>query len=86
MSNWREQILSEFTPTVARPHSGRRPRPVVFLEGILTGIRELGFELIPFDVPIGFRYAYESRFRSRWEQDEQPDLVVALDSEARDLN
>ena len=86
MSNWREQILSEFAPNVARLTLVVDPDALLLEEGILAGIRERGFELIPFEDPIAFRYAYESRFRSRWDQGEQPDLVVALDSEARDLN
>ena len=53
--------------------------------GILTSIRERGYELIPFEDPISFRYAYESAFRSRWDKGEQTDLVVLLRSGASDL-
>ena len=55
-------------------------------EGILAGIRERGFELIPFEDHIAFRYAYETKFRSRWDRGEQTEQVVVLHSEARDLN
>ena len=86
MSNWRDQILGEFTPNVARLTLVADPDALLLEEGILAGIRERGFELIPFEDPIAFRYAYESRFRSRWDQGEQTDLVVVLRSAASDLN
>jgi len=52
---------------------------------ILEGIRERGFELIPFEDHVAFRYAYESKFRSRWDRGEQTDLVVVLRSGEGDL-
>ncbi len=86
MSNWRDQILKEFTPNVAPLTLVADPDGLLLEEGILAGIRERGFELIPFEDPIAFRYAYESRFRSRWDLGEQTDLVVVLHSAASDLN
>ena len=86
MSNWRDRILSEFTPNVARLTLVADPDGLLLEEGILAGIRERGFELIPFEDPIAFRYAYESRFRSRWDLGGQTDLVVVLRSAASDLN
>ena len=86
MSNWRDQILREFTPNVARLTLVADPDGLLLEEGILAGIRERGFELIPFEGHIAFRYAYETKFRSRWDRGEQTELVVVLHSEARDLN
>ncbi|NCB15292.1 MAG: BREX-3 system phosphatase PglZ, partial [Synergistales bacterium] len=42
--------------------------------------------LIPFEDHITFRYAYESKFRSRWDRGELTDLVVVLRSQAGDLS
>lgn len=86
MSSWRDQILKEFTPKVARLTLVADPDGLLLEEGILEGIRERGFELIPFDDPIAFRYAYESKFRSRWDRGEHTDLVVVLRSRASDLS
>ena len=86
MSNWRDQILKEFTPQVSRLTLVADPDGLLLEEGILEGIRERGFELIPFEDPIAFRYAYESGFRSRWDCGEQTDLVVVLRSQASDLS
>ncbi|MDX9975490.1 MAG: BREX-3 system phosphatase PglZ [FCB group bacterium] len=86
MSSWREQILREFTPQVARLTIVADPDGLLLEEGILEGIRQRGFDLIPFDDPIAFRYAYESRFRSHWDRGEQTDLVVVLRSAEGDLS
>ncbi|MFO7867630.1 MAG: BREX-3 system phosphatase PglZ [Desulfatiglandaceae bacterium] len=85
MSNWRDQILREFTPNVSRLTLVADPDGLLREEGVLAGIRERGFDLIPFENHVAFRYAYESKFRSRWDQGEQTDLVVVLHSAASDL-
>ena len=78
MNSWRDIVLREFIPQVARLTVVADPDGLLLEEGVLAGIRERGFELIPFEDPIEFRYAYESSFRSRWDQGEQLDLVVIL--------
>ncbi len=78
MSSWRDRILSEFTPDVARLTLVADPDGLLVEEGILAGIRERGFEMIPFEDHIAFRYAYESKFRSHWDQAEQTDSAVVL--------
>ena len=85
MTSWRDQILKEFTPKVARLTLVADPDGLLLEEIILEGIRERGFELIPFEDHIAFRYAYESKFRSRWDRGEDTDLVVVLHSQASDL-
>jgi len=85
MSSWRDQILKEFTPKVSRLTLVADPDGLLLEEGILEGIRERGFELIPFEDHVAFRYAYESNFRSRWDRGEETDLVVVLRSQASDF-
>ena len=85
MSNWRDQILKEFTPNVARLTLVADPDGLLLEEGVLEAIRDRGFELIAFEDHVAFRYAYESKFRSRWDQGDQTDLVVVLRSAASDL-
>ena len=86
VESWRSQILREFTPKVARLTLVADPDGLLLEEGILEGIRERGFELIPFEDHIAFRYAYESKFRSRWDRGEHTDLVVVLRSQSSDLS
>lgn len=78
MASWRGHILKEFTPRVSRLTLVADPDGLLLEEGILEGIRERGFELIPFEDHVAFRYAYESRFRSRWDAGEETALVVVL--------
>jgi hypothetical protein len=85
MSSWRDRILEEFTPKVARLTLVADPDGLLLEEGILEGIRERGFELIPFEDRVAFRFAYESAFRSRWDRGEHTDLVVVLRSQAGNL-
>ena len=86
MSSWRDQILKEFTPNVARLTLVADPDALILEEGILEGVRERGFELIPFEDHIAFRYAYESKFRSHWDRGKYTDLVVVFRSQASDLS
>ena len=53
---------------------------------MLSAIRERGFDLIPFDDPIAFRFAYESQYRSQWDKGQNTDLVVVLRSAEQQLN
>lgn len=86
MASWRDQILKEFTPQVARLTLVADPDALLLEEGVLQGIRERGFELIPFEDHVAFRYAYESRYRSRWDRGELTDLVVVLRAPTSDLD
>lgn len=85
MSSWRHEILKEFTPRVARLTLVADPDGLLLEEGILKGIEERGFELIPFDDHVAFRFAYESRYRSRWDRGELTDVVVVLRAGVSDL-
>ncbi len=86
MGDWRGQILREFTPQVARLTLVADPDGLLLEEGVLQAIRERGFELIPFEDHVSFRYAYESRFRSRWDEGKHTGLVVVLRSASNSLN
>ncbi|MGI9859876.1 BREX-3 system phosphatase PglZ [Moorella naiadis] len=83
--SWRNQILQEFTPGMARLTLVADPDALLLEEQLLEGIRERGFELITFEDHVAFRYAYEAEFRSRWDRGEQTDLVVIMRAQANDL-
>jgi len=80
MSNWRDQILKEFTPKVSRLTLVADPDGLILEEGVLDSIHKRGFGMITFEDHVAFRYAYESKFRSRWDRGERTDLVVVLRS------
>ncbi len=86
MADWRNKILKEFTPQVARLTLVADPDSLLTEEGVIQGLRERGFELIPFEDPIAFRFAYESKYRSRWDRGELTELVVVLRAEMQNLD
>ncbi len=85
MASWRDAILREFTPQLSRLTLVADPDGLLLEEGMLKGIEERGFELIPYEDPIAFRYAYESRYRARWDRGEMTHLVVVLRAATEDL-
>ena len=68
MANWRDTILKNFKPKISRLTLVADPDGLLTEEGMLSAIRDRGFDLIPFDDPIAFRFAYESQYRSQWDQ------------------
>src|SRR5438034_5269792 len=85
MHSWRDVVLREFTPQVSRLTLAADPDGLLLEEGLLQGIRDRGFDLIPFDDHIAFRFAYESKYRARWDRHETTDLVVVLRAPDADL-
>src|SRR3954469_15309794 len=80
MAEWRDSILKDFQKYIARLTLVADPDGLLTEERMLTAIKERGFDLIPFDDPIAFRYAYESQFRRKWDKGQTTDLVVVLRS------
>ena len=85
MANWRDSILKHFQPKISRLTLVADPDGLLTEEGMLSAIRERGFDLIPFDDPIAFRFAYEAQYRSLWDQGKETDLVVVLRSAEQQL-
>ena len=85
MANWRDTILKNFRPKISRLTLVADPDGLLTEEGMLSAIRERGFDLIPFDDSIAFRFAYESQYRSQWDKGQNTDLVVVLRSASQHL-
>lgn len=85
MADWRQHILKHFQPKISRLTLVADPDGLLTEEGMLSAIRERGFDLISFDDPIAFRFAYESQYRSLWDQGQKTDLVVVLRSTEQQL-
>ena len=97
MDDWRDRILKEFTPGIARLTLAADPDGLLLEETLLEAIRERGFEILPFDDSVAFRFAYESRFRSHWDRGDREnpknrkdrgetvDLVVVVRAERHQL-
>ncbi|MEI7787588.1 MAG: BREX-3 system phosphatase PglZ [Chlorobiaceae bacterium] len=78
MRGWRESILNDFVPNVSRLTLVADPDSLLTEETLALELRRRGFELIEFNDPVEFRYAYESTYRAIWDRGEHTDLVVIL--------
>ena len=85
MPDWRNHLLREFTPGVHRLTLVDDADSLLADEGLQEAVRERSFELLRFEDAIAFRYAYELRFRARWDRGEQADLLVVLSAHTIDL-
>jgi hypothetical protein len=81
MANWRDSVLKKFKRGIARLTLVSDPDGLLTEEGTLAAIKERGFDLISFEDSISFRYTYESKYRSLWDQGHKTDLVVVLQSQ-----
>ncbi len=68
MADWRDSILKNFQTQISRLTLVADPDGLLTEERMLSAIKDRGFDLIPFDDPIAFRFAYESQYRSLWDQ------------------
>ena len=76
---WRDPILQHFTPaiaSVARLTIVADPDELLTEQGIVEAIRDRGFDLIPFEDHIEFRFEYESHYLDLLKFDQhQPDYL-----------
>lgn len=78
MSSWRDVILNDFVLGVSKLTLVADPDSLLTEEKLALELRGRGFDLIEFDDPVEFRYAYESKYRSIWDRSGHTDLVVIL--------
>ena len=78
MSSWRDAILNDFVPNVSKLTLVADPDYLLTEEKLALELRERAFDLIEYNDPVEFRYAYESKFRSIWDRGKHTDLVVIL--------
>src|SRR5262245_9888930 len=83
--SWRDLILRAFSPQVARLTVVADPDELLTEEGVVSELQERGFDLLLFDDPIAFRFAYYSKYRSRRNRGELTELVVVLRAATLDL-
>src|SRR6476620_1347153 len=89
VSTWRDPILAHFTSdiaSVARLTIVADPDELLTEQGIVDGILQRGFEIVPFEDHVTFRYAYERRFRQIWDAGYSTNLVVVLRAARSDIS
>src|ERR1700730_812065 len=86
---WRDPILAQFTldiATVARLTVVADPDGLLTEQGIVDCIRQRGFEVVPFEDHVAFRYAFERRFRQAWDCGSATNRVVVLRAPLSDIS
>jgi len=79
MTAWADRILKEFPSDLARLWIVTDPDDVLLDEQVLSGLRERGFDVLPFEDSIAFRAEYEERYRAAWERGESgPSRALVL--------
>ncbi len=85
MSSWRDTILNELIPGLSKLTLIADPDNLFTEEKLLSELRARGFDLLDFNDPVEFRYAFETGYRLLWDQGEHTNLVVTLHSEEAGL-
>lgn len=86
MTDWRDRILQELTPGIARLTLVADPDGLLLEAELNQALRERGFEIVNFEDPVAFRLDYESRFRSHWDRGEDAQPEIVLRTELQDLS
>lgn len=85
MGSWRESVLRHFQCATHRLTLVSDPDGLLQEEQVLAAIRSRDFDVVSFDDPAAFRYAYESQYRSRWDAGEEPALALVVRTGRQDL-
>ena len=85
MADWREHILREFTPEVGKATLVADPNRLLTEPGLSEALNARGFELLLFEDPVAFRFAYESKYRYRLDAGQLVDLVVLQHGDSSSL-
>ena len=85
-SSWRDQLLDELMIPINKLTLVSDPDNLLLEEIMLQRISEIGYELLSFEDPIAFRFIYESKFRSFWDNGKQPEPIVIVRLDKNNLN
>jgi hypothetical protein len=85
MADWRDHVLREFTPGLGKAILVADPDRL-FTDPMLSEVMTIkGFDLLLFEDSVAFRFAYESKYRSRLDRREFVDLVVLYQADSSSL-
>ncbi len=82
---WRDTILKEFPPQIARLTLVADPDELLVEAGIQAALQQRGFDLLSYDDHGTFRYAYESQYRLHWDAGVHSCLIVRVSKHATAL-
>lgn len=80
MASWHDHILSHFGIGVAQVTLVHDPDRLVTEENVLATIVDRGYEVLLYEDPVAFRYAYEAQYRGEWDDAGGRSLAVVVQS------
>jgi len=86
MESWRDKILEQFVPNISKLSLVSDPDNLLTEEEMAVILRNRGFDILEFNDAIEFRYAYETKYRSIWDEGIETELVVIIHTQKIDLN
>jgi hypothetical protein len=86
METWRDKILEQFVPKISKLSLVSDPDNLITEEKMAVTLRNRGFDILEFIDAIEFRYAYESQYRTIWDNGLQTELVVIIHTREVNLN
>jgi hypothetical protein len=81
MSKWRNVILEEFIPGIAKLTLVSDPDCLLVEEKLATELRNRGFDPLEYSDFSDFRYVYETKYRSHWDLGNITEKSVILRTE-----
>jgi len=76
MADWRDKILSEFTPGVGKTIAVADPDRLLTDPRLNEALSARGFELVLYENPVAFRFLYETKYRSRLDTGQAAELII----------
>src|SRR5260370_26778869 len=76
MVHWRDKILNEFTPGVGKIIAVADPDRLLTEPRLNEALSTKGFELLPYEDSVEFRFVYETKYRTRFDAGQPVDLIV----------
>ena len=76
MADWRDKILSEFTPGVGKTIAVADPDRLLTDPRLNEALSAMGFELVLYEDPVAFRFLYETKYRSRLDTGQAAELII----------
>ena len=86
VNTWRDEVIGKLAASASRLTLAADPDELLLEERLLQRIEELGFRLITFRDHIEFRFAFESRYRSRQDEDRDGPRGILVRVSASDPN
>jgi len=78
MEDWRELILTKIKNNESHLLILLDPDHLLNDSNLLTSLKKLNFEVIPYTDPIAFRFLYEPSYRMKWDFGVIPQKKLAV--------